>query len=478
MGEALEDETHSGGADVRATVAELCHAIGARPVQGNTNAPFSGASLDTRSLRRGNVFFAVKGTRTDGHRYVSAAARRGAAAAVVERRVAAVRRFPVLCAASAERALRDGAAWYRRELRAPVIGVTGSNGKTTVKDLARWVLSGAMGEGVLATERSLNNHLGVALTLFAMRRETRAAVVEMAMNRPGEIRSLARMAAPAVGVVLNAGRAHMGRFADVAGVARAKAELIEELPAGGWAILNADDPAVWRCRRLTAARVLGFGIRRGDIRAAGPALDHRGAPRFRLRTPQGDASVRLRMPGRHSAANAAAAAAVGWVFGMSPRMIARRLSGFVPRAAMRLERRRLRRGALAIVDCYNANPDSCRAALSYLRDIGARRPVLVLGEMLELGRHSRRMHREIGRLAARLRPRLVVGVGRGAGPLVAAARKEGAGTVWTDDPEAAAGELSSVLSGDTVVLFKASRKVGLERLVERLQGRDRGNHAV
>lgn len=453
------------------TLEEFCSAIGGQPLQGDLTRSFQGASLDTRQLRLGNIFFAMKGERTDGHRFLGDAKRRRAAAAVVERRPAGrtdLKGFPLFRVASSVRALQRGAAWYRRRFHLPVIAITGSNGKTTVKDLTAWVLRGALGEKVLASRGSFNNHLGVPLTLFELRRGIRAAVVEMAMNAKGEIRRLARLAAPGTGVVLNAGAAHLKGFTSLAEVARAKAELLEELPAGGWAILNADDERVWSRRRATAARVLGFGAWRGEVRAERITLNRRGLAGFHLRTPGGSAWVQLRLPGAHSAVNAAAAAAIGWTFGMSPPAIARRLQTFTFPPRMRLEHRRLPNGALAIVDCYNANPGSCQAALSYLHDMRVQHLVLVLGEMREMGSFSLSAHRHVGTLAARLNPKLLIGIGSGARATVEAARKAGVPTLWTPRPEGALKALTPALSRNTVALFKASRKIRLERLVDRL----------
>jgi len=462
-----------------ATLADLCAACGGRPAGGPLDAPFAGAAIDTRETDRGNVFFAMKGGRTDGHRFIREAARRGAAGAVVEKapRPRFTGGFPLIRVRSTARALADSASWWRRRFRIPVVAITGSNGKTTTKDLAAYVLGGAFGNRVTATEGNRNNHLGVPLTIFSIGAGTRAAVMEMAMNHPGEIGRLAGMAAPGIGVILNASAAHLGFLGSVSGVARAKGELIAALPAGGYALLNAGDSAVWGLRRLTRARVLGFGVGVGEVRAERVRLDGAGRPAFILRTPAGRACVRLRLPGVHNAGNAVAAAAVGYIFGMEPAEIAGRLSGFRPCARMRLEDRRLCGGARAVVDCYNANPASVMAALEHLGGIGARRPVLVLGEMLELGAGSVREHRRIGTAAARLRPSLLVGIGRGAREIESAARRAGVSrTAWRFKAEDARDDVRAALAPGRVVLFKGSRKVGLERLVEMLEGR--GDRAV
>lgn len=461
------------------SLAQLCSAMKGVPLQGGFLRGFKGASIDTRTLNPGAVFFAMRGARTDGHRFVARAARAGAAAAVVERRAACPARFPLIRVASAAQALRAGASWYRRRFFLPVVGITGSNGKTTVKDMTAFALDSLWPGQVLATLGNLNNLLGVPLNLFRLRPSVRAAVLEMAMNRPGEIRELARIAAPGIGVLLNVGPAHLWRFRSVSEIADNKADLLRALPGGGWAVLNADDPTAWRTRTVSAARVLGFGVRRGEIRAERPKMDSRGRVRFVLRTPGGDAPVRLSVPGRHNAANAAAAAAICWILGEEPRRIAAALSRFSPSMPMRLEERRFKSGARAIVDCYNANPASCQAAFSYLRDTGAKRPILVLGEMLELGRHSAREHRAVGAQAAALRPRLLVGVGAQARELVRGARRHGAqNAIWVRRAESAMPAIAQAVHPGSAVLFKASRRVGLEGLVAALASSRGGTNAV
>lgn len=452
------------------TMAELCAAVKGRPLQGRLEAFFAGACIDTRIIEKGNVFFALAGSRTDGHRFVAAACAKGAAGAVVERSLAGIRlprSFPVIRVARSTAALQKGAAWHRGRFHLPLVGITGSNGKTTAKEMTAWILR-RLG-GVVATRGNLNNHLGVPLTLFDLYPGAAAAVVEIGMNRPGEIRRLAALAAPNIGVLLNAGTAHMGFFRNRREVARAKAEIIEGLEAGNWAVLNADDPYVWSHRRRTRARVLGFGSRSGDVRAEAVRMDRLGCPSFRLVTPDGSARVRLRVLGGHNVGNAAAAAAVGWLMGLKTADLAASLSSWRFSLPMRMERRRIN-GATAIVDCYNANAESCLAAFSFLRSTGVRKPVLVLGEIRELGPHSEKTHRLVGAAAAKLDPGLLVGVGREARPLVEAAR--GAGVrkaLWVGRAEDAAGPLSGVLKHGTVALFKASRGVHLECLVYRLK---------
>ncbi len=454
------------------TLARLCAAMGGRPVQGRLSGRFAGAQIDTRSMKAGQVFFAMRGSRTDGHRFIGQARRAGASAAVVQRRVSGPASFPIIRVASTVRALQRGAAWYRGLFHLPVVGITGSNGKTTAKDMTAWLLKGTIRGRITATEGNLNNHLGLPLSVFRLGPGARAAVFELAMNRPGEIRMLARIAAPGIGVLLNAGPAHLWRFKSVAGVLREKASLIACLPAGGWAVINADDRAVWEKRRSTPARAVGFGIGRGDFRAENVTLDSGGRARFRLCTPSGSVPTRICLPGRHNVSNALAASAVAWILGAAPAAIAADLARYRPHSSLRLERVRLKGGALGIADCYNANPDSFRAAFAHVKAIGARKPVLVMGEMLELGAHSAREHRRIGLAAAALKPGFLLGVGPKAKETVKAARKAGVReTDWVRDIAQVPARLSGRLRAGGVALFKASRKVEMEKVLRGMVSR-------
>lgn len=472
MGQDVREIRGSPGmkpAGVAATVAELAVAVGGRLSGGAGDRPFHGASIDSRTVQSAGVFFAMKGGHTDGHRFIGVANRRKAAAAVVERAVKAPAGFPLIRVRSTPDALGVGGAWWRRRAHVPVVAVTGSNGKTTAKDLCAHLLR-AVGP-VTATKGNLNNALGVPLTLFEITGGEGAVVVEIAMNRPGEIADLAKMAAPTAGVVLNAGLAHGWKFPSRHEVAREKTSLVAALPAGGWAFLNADDREVWGFRGRTKARVLGFGLKGGDVRAGSARIDREGRLSFRLYTPTGSAPVRTRLLGVHNAWNAAAAAAVAWAFGMDVREISRKLESFSSPSAMRMERRRLRGGAVALLDCYNSNPGSLDAALDFVAATRSKKPVLVLGEMRELGGHSVREHASAGRKAASLHPALLVGVGPGAWPLVASARTAGVReAVWVRDGMDALDAVSSAISRGTLVLFKASRAVRLERLATALGG--------
>jgi len=454
------------------TVGDLAMAMGGHLTGGDGGSVFHGASIDSRTVRPGAVFFAIRGERTDGHRFLGIARKQGAVAAVIEHAVKVSSGFPLIRVKSSPDALGKGASWWRRSAHVPLIAVTGSNGKTTTKEICAHLL-GALGK-VTATHGNLNNSLGVPLTLFEITKREIAVVVEIAMNRPGEIGALTKLASPTAGVVLNAGLAHAWKFRNRRDVAREKTDLIEGLPGGGWAFLNSDDREVWGFRNKTLARVLGFGLKSGEVRAESVRLDQSGRLSFRLHTPTGVIAVRTGLLGGHNAWNAAAAGAVAWAFGLDLREIAHRMESFVEASAMRMERRNLRGGATAIVDCYNSNPGSLHAALEFVRSIKSKKPVLVIGEMRELGSHSVSQHAAAGREAASLHPGLLVGVGPGAWPLVASARAAGVHeAVWVREGMDALEAVNGAMTRGTLVLFKASRAVRLERLAEALGGRSR-----
>ena len=367
------------------------------------DARIGGAAIDSRLLARGECFVALAGAR-DGHDFVEDARARGAAAAMVsqDRKWA----LPRIVVADTGRALAQWAACWRRGFELPLAAITGSNGKTTVKEMLASILRAAWGaDSVLASQGNLNNHLGVPLTLLRLRRTHRAAVVEMGMNRAGEIDALAALAKPTMGVITNAQRAHLGGFEDEAdagdAIARAKGELLSRLPRGATAVLNADDPHfdLWRASaRRRRLRVVSFGFAAAaDCRARAET-----AEKTELQLPDG-AKIEFapRAPGLHNQANAAAAAACAWRLEIAAPIIAAGLAAARAPAGRLQFRDSIYRGATIIDDAYNANPDSARAAFAVLRAQPGRK-IAVLGGFGELGREAARLHRETGALLARL----------------------------------------------------------------------------
>jgi UDP-N-acetylmuramoyl-tripeptide--D-alanyl-D-alanine ligase len=459
-------------------VAEAAERMGAgQPAPSVAAADIGGYSIDSRTAREGDLFFAVSGERHDGHEFVGAALERGAIAAVVSREVAGAPAERLLAVGDTLGALQQLAHRVLVEWGGPVVGVTGSAGKTTTKDLAARVL-GAAGP----THKSignLNNAFGLPKSVLEMVSDGRRAedyrycVLEMGMSTPGEIRRLTELAPPSVGVVTLVAPVHTEFFPDgVEGVARAKAELVEGLAPGGTAVLNADDERVARMAELRAdVRVIRYGLGdNADVTARDLELGGLDGASFRLVTPAGEADGRLPLVGRHNVMNALAAASVGVALGLDPATIAEALSGAEP-SKMRGQVVRLRNGATIVDDSYNSSPrafEAMLAALASVRD--AARRVVVAGEMLELGHDSERMHREAGGAAARAGIDLLVGVRGDARALVEAARDAGMGdsAVFVESPEAAAEWLAGRLSDGDVVLVKGSRGVATDRVVSKL----------
>ncbi len=455
------------------TLAEIGEATGALVHPPMAAAAMSGVavrgiSTDTRSLHPGDLFVALRGPRSDGHRFISDAAARGATGAVVSVLPETPLAIPVLLVPDTLRALGAIAARYRRHLRAKVVGITGSVGKTTVAALTASVLARRF--SVVCSQETWNAEIGVPLTLLEATPQTQVIVAEMAMRGPGQIRELVEIAAPLIGLVTNVAESHLGLLGTVEEIAAAKGELIEGLPRDGTAVLNADDP--WT--ELLAARarcpVVRFGFAPGAVvRAEAVAAADRGM-RFRLLLGPEAVDVLLPLPGRHSVANALAAAAVGMVLGVSATAVRAALAETAP-ASRRLQIAEID-GLLLLNDTYNSSPRSVRAALDVLDQVGgARRRVLVLGDMKELGQESARLHREIGREAARRDAALLIAVGPEAEALAQGAREVLAPdrVVHVPDRDAAVAALHGVLRSGDVVLVKGSRAMGLEAVTDALR---------
>jgi UDP-N-acetylmuramoyl-tripeptide--D-alanyl-D-alanine ligase len=432
----------------------------------------SGVSTDSRSVQPGELFVALRGERYDGHDFVAAVAAADVRCFLVAADWPAVRELPTgtvaVVVADTLRALGDLAAWHRRRFDLPVAAVTGSNGKTTTKEMLAAILA-ETGPG-LKTEGNLNNLIGLPLTVFRLSTADRWGVLEMGMSEFGEIDRLAEIGAPFVGVVTNAYPAHLETLGTVEGVARAKGELFLRLPAGGWAIYNADDPLVSRLPVPDGVRRLGFGLQGGEVQGVEIQPAGRNGQRYRLRLPTGEISVELQALGRHNVANAVAAAAAASALAVPPAAIGAGLARFLPFD------RRFRpepvNGILLIDDSYNANPASMAAALLTLRDVrGDGRALAVLGDMLELGAEARKAHRDVGRLAATCVDRLYL-LGELAPEVAAGALEAGLEpeqvTIGTDHEELLARLLRGRRAGDAV-LVKGSRGMRMDRVAEGLR---------
>ncbi|MBB5933879.1 UDP-N-acetylmuramoyl-tripeptide--D-alanyl-D-alanine ligase [Streptomyces zagrosensis] len=414
------------------------------------------AVLDGRQAEPGGLFVAFAGEHVDGHHYAGQAGRAGAVAVLGSRPTP----LPTVVVKDAQAALKALATHVVARLRdgLTVVGLTGSQGKTSTKDLLAAVLSSA--RPTIATIGSLNNELGVPLTMLRADAATRFLVLEMGARRVGDIAELTGLVAPDIAVVLNVGQAHLGEFGSRAAIAKTKGELVQGLAPGGTAVLNADDPQVVAMRSLTNGPVLTFGrAKHADARACGLALDRRGRPSFTLRTADASAPVALPHVGAHQALNASAAAAAGLAAGV-PLTMASAALATASLSRWRMELRDLASGATLLNDSYNANPDSTRAALDALAAIEGRRRIAVLGEMLELGDDSAAWHHAIGEYAA-ARADVVVAVGEAARPIADGA---GARAMVLADNKATVGWLRGHVTAGDVVLVKASRGARLDEV--------------
>lgn len=470
------------------TVGEVVEITGAKVWSGlDQRRPRVGirrVCTDSRDVRPGDLFVALKGERFDGHQFVEAAWQRGAIGVVVENRsgITSVAKSqasgrPVLLAVpDTLLAYQQLAAHHRRGFRIPVVAVTGSNGKTTTKDMVAHVLSERW--TVLKTEGNLNNRIGVPQTLLGLRPRHQAAVVEMGVDHQGQTTRLGEIARPTIGLITNIGPDHLEFFGTVEASARAKGELLDLLPPDGAAVLNADDAHFGYLASRTRCRVVSFGLSRSaEVRATEVVADPRRGTAFRLTLPgrTRGARVILRAHGAHNLSNALAAAAVGHCLALSGAVIARGLARFRP-ATMRSQVRRW--GDLRIInDCYNANPASMKAAVDLLMQLGVGgRTIAVLGDMLELGPESPALHREVGAYLAQRGVGYLIACGMLGHGFADGAREAGMApdrVREAPDALAAAATLTTMMDAGDVILVKGSRGMRMERVIEALTERKR-----
>jgi UDP-N-acetylmuramoyl-tripeptide--D-alanyl-D-alanine ligase len=453
-------------------IAQVAEATGARLA----DVPDPGAVvtgpvvIDSREARPGSLFAALPGTRTDGHEFGRAALAAGAVAVLATRPVGG----PALIVPDVPAALGKLArAVIDRATGLIVIGITGSAGKTTTKDLAAQLIE--MLGPTVAPRDSFNNEIGHPLTVLKITAQTRYLISELAARGPGHITELCHIAPPRLGAVLCVGHAHAGEFGGLDRIAAAKGELPAALPADGVAVLNADDHRVAAMAARTRARVVTFGRSpAADVRATGVGTDSLGRAHFTLEAPDGSAPVRLQLHGEHHVSNALAAATLAGQLGMAVADIAAGLTAAVARSRWRMEVTQLGDGVTIINDAYNANPDTVRAAIAALVTMASgRRGFAVLGHMTELGDDAGRLHEEIGAAAARAGLAGLIVVGEEAAPMLAGAK---AVPAWRGEllavPDAAAAvrAVRDRLRAGDVVLVKASHSIGLERVALALTG--------
>jgi UDP-N-acetylmuramoyl-tripeptide--D-alanyl-D-alanine ligase len=434
---------------------------------------FEAVGTDTRALTRRTLFVALKGDRYDGHDFIARAADSGAAAAMVQDQGSRIKdqvsseRLPLLVVDDTRLGLGKLAAHWRGRLSMPLVALTGSNGKTTVKEMLACILreASAAQSAVLATRGNLNNDIGVPLTLLELRGGHRYAVIEMGMNHAGEIRYLTGLAAPDVALVNNAGPAHIEFFDSVEAIARAKGEIFEGLKPDGTAVINADDrhAAIWR-DLAAGRRVVDFGI---DSRRAAVTATYRLSwleSEIVVKLPRGEARAVLKAPGVHNVRNALAASAAAVALQVPAPAIEQGLARFAGIKG-RLQKKSALRGATLIDDTYNANPESTRAAIAVLAQAPGKK-LLVLGDMGELGPGAAEMHADIGRFAKQSQVERLLTLGELSAH---AARDFGPGASHFTRVEELLAEVENALAPDVTVLVKGSRFMEMERVVKKFE---------
>jgi UDP-N-acetylmuramoyl-tripeptide--D-alanyl-D-alanine ligase len=445
------------------TLSDFARACGGELI--GPDRAYAGVSSDTRTIRPGELFVALRGPRFNATEFVGAAATAGAAGAVVDARTDHTI-AQILVGDTLEALTRASVAW-RNGFQLPVIGVAGSNGKTTVKEMTAAILSRA--GNTLATRGSLNNHIGVPLTLHRLDGTHRFAVIEIGANHPGEVAALVKLAQPTVGLITNAGAEHLEGFGSIEGAARAEGEMVADLPSEATAVLNADDEFIGLWRDGTRAKIVTFGFdAAADFGAADvhTTIAESGfVTRFTMRTPAGSAPIELHLAGRHNVANALCAAAAAVSAGASLDDVRTGLATMRP-VPGRLQFKSAPSGAWIVDDSYNANPSSMKAGIEVLASVDARR-WLVMGDMGELGEFAPQSHEEIGRFARNHRIDRLFATGKHA---ALAVESFGPGAQWFADSEALARAVNADLTREVCVLVKGSRSARLERVVDALTG--------
>ncbi len=457
-------------------IGDVVRAMGGRLLAGEPLGWVSGISTDTRTLRPGELFLALRGETFDGHDFFPEALAQGAMALVG--RAGSLSPTPMGWTESVALieaddplyALGEIARHWRQRHPLPVLAITGSNGKTTTKEMAAGILS--QGAPVLKTEGNLNNRIGLPLMLLRLRHTHRAAVLEMGMSEPGEIRRLCEIARPQFGLITQVAQAHLEGLGSMEGVARAKGELFEALNATDTAIVNLDDPWIAKMARSCRARGVTFGqTEEAMVRAVRVEPFHPSGAKMALRVQAQEWPVRMRCVGRPCVHNGLAAAAGAWAMGAQMDQVVRGLETFPP-FPMRLNLIPLGRGVRLIDDTYNANPASMTAALEVLCRMASGRTVAVLGDMRELGAAARDAHRDLGRKAADLGVKVLVGVGEWAEELLRGAKESPtppvASQACSSTDEAVRWVQEKYAEGDWI-LAKGSRAMAMERVVEGLR---------
>lgn len=451
------------------TVKEILQATGGELLRKGSTLRCSGVSTDTRTMEEGELFIPLSGENFNGHKFLKSAAEKGASILILSEKEwlsTIPQDVTVIQTASAKQALEDLASFHRLRFHLPVIAVTGSNGKTTTKDMIAAVLERTM--TVCRTEKNFNNEIGLSQTLLRLTEKDEACVVEMGMRGLGQIRELCSIAHPTIGAVTNVGTSHIGLLGSRENIAKAKAELVEALPAGGTAVLNGDDPFVSAMGRTFAGKVTFFGIGNGFDVSADEVAFHPDGTSFICREGREEFPVYLRLLGIHNVYDALVAAALGYLLGVPAAEQKKALESFVSQSAS--QRIFHVDGVTVLDDSYNANPLSVEMAMRALLQIEGNRHILVLGDMLELGRFTEEMHQSIGQQAAEMKFDRLITVGPFSRITAEAAQQNGLPSESYDTCREAAARLKRIVHSGDVVLIKGSHAMHMETISGILRG--------
>jgi len=454
------------------SAATVVEASGGVLLQGDPQTPFAGVSTDSRSIKPGELFFALRGEHFDGHRFLPEALQRGARGGVIEQEAehTADTTIAIIKVRDTLQALGDLAHWWRKRHPIPLVAVVGSNGKTTTKEMAAGILGRKY--TVMKNTGNLNNLIGLPLSLLQMSSEDRVAVLEMGMNRKGEILRLTHIAGPDLGILTNIGPVHLEGLGSIEGVMEAKGELLEGMGARGKLVFNADDPRVVALSRGFQGDKLSFGVRNpADWQATDIRTQDAGTISFQLKGPAGTTPVSLNLMGRHQVYNALAAAAAASSLDIGIQDIKRGLEAVQP-PPMRMEWMTLGAGITVINDAYNANPHSMESALRALEEVRGERKIAVLGDMWELGDHAQQAHQELGRTAHERGVDLLFLLGQFAPHVAQGAEEAGmdpqAICIGKDHREVGLRLAHTLKKGDWV-LIKGSRIMRMEEIIQELK---------
>lgn len=441
-------------------ITEIVKAVRGKPY-GDNNIIISGVSIDSRTVKKGDIFFAIKGERFDGHNFVNNAVSKGAVACVVQSPKSKVQ-CPSITVKDTVIALQDFAKYYRSRFDVKVVGITGSNGKTTTKDILTSVLSRKI--SVLSTEGNFNNHIGLPLTLFNLEKKHRYCILEMGANHKGEITRLCDISSPSVGIITNIGTAHIGNFGSLRNTLKEKAKLFLSIGCNGIAVINNDDNFIFSIIENIKCRKITFGIKNSADVMACDVLLKTDSTVFSIRYKKRKEKIVLPVAGLFNVHNALAAAASAVSLGFSVGEIAAGIQRFVP-PAERMETINLKNGIVILNDSYNANPTSMREAIeNFSKIFYNNRKILVLGDMLELGKFETSEHKKIGEfIKINKYADEVLTVGNPAKYI-----SEKSAGIWFKNKNKLSEYLKKNLKKGDAVFFKASRKIGLDEVVNSL----------